>query len=381
MVKRFNSYIKEEYTDKTFTDIQGDYKVYYLLYYSFDWDDNILHMPTEIMVLNVDGQEVGMSTQDFAEYRPLIGKEEFDYNGETIVGFANDAFRNFRDQNDPGIFLKDTKKALANNMKAKAWNDFIECLTTGTLFAIITARGHEPATIREGIEYIISGFNPEQRASMIDHLKMFAYLFDQKLNSEEELIKKYLDTCEYIGVSAPSRGGTPDNPEKAKEDAFLAFVDKCNKYAKTLEDNFNSDPETVQKGERWKVIAKIGFSDDDARNVKHLEDVVKELHNEVYSNVKEFYVKDTGKEKVMKSIFHKYESKIIKFKQFINETSHQTPGLESSVLSATQLQTGRLNQSGPLNTKDPFFHQFRGQVEHLAKLSKDVKKEIKKKKS
>ena len=57
-------------------------------YYAFDWDDNIVHMPTKIVLKTEDGDEVGMSTDDFAEYRGIIGKEPFDYNGETIVGFA-----------------------------------------------------------------------------------------------------------------------------------------------------------------------------------------------------------------------------------------------------------------------------------------------------
>ena len=37
-----------------------------LKYYAFDWDDNIMHMPTKIMVLDDKGSEVGMSTEDFA---------------------------------------------------------------------------------------------------------------------------------------------------------------------------------------------------------------------------------------------------------------------------------------------------------------------------
>ena len=37
-------------------------------YYAFDWDDNIVHMPTKIVVKTEDGEEVGMSTDDFAEH-------------------------------------------------------------------------------------------------------------------------------------------------------------------------------------------------------------------------------------------------------------------------------------------------------------------------
>lgn len=378
MIKRFNQYLKEEYLDGQFKDqTGGDYKVYQLLYYAFDWDDNILHMPTEIIVLDDSGEEVGMSTQDFAEYRSMIGVEKFEYQGKNIVSFAQDAFRYFRDTVDPNIFIKDVEKALSGEMKSKAWDDFIECLTTGSLFAIITARGHEPQTIRKGVELIISRFTTEQRQSMIDHLKMFAYLFDQEINTEKDLINKYLDHCEYIGVSAPSRGGTPDNPEKAKEEAFLSFISRCDGFAKELEDNFN------EGSERWKVVAKIGFSDDDSRNVKHMDDVIKELHNETYSNVKEFYIIDTGKSEITKSVYHKYESKIVSFDNFnLNETSNQTPGTENSVLTATQFgnMTGRLNPSSAMNRQDDFYNQFRRQVDYLSKNSKELRKEFKNKK-
>ena len=40
-----------------------------LKYYAFDWDDNIVIMPTQIMLKTEDGFETGMSTKDFAEYR------------------------------------------------------------------------------------------------------------------------------------------------------------------------------------------------------------------------------------------------------------------------------------------------------------------------
>ena len=49
-------------------------------YYAFDWDDNIVHMPTKIIVKTDDGKEVGMSTDDFAEYRHDLGKKPFNYN-------------------------------------------------------------------------------------------------------------------------------------------------------------------------------------------------------------------------------------------------------------------------------------------------------------
>ena len=48
-----------------------------LKYYAFDWDDNIVVMPTRIILKTDEGNEVGMSTEDFAEYRQKIGVRAF----------------------------------------------------------------------------------------------------------------------------------------------------------------------------------------------------------------------------------------------------------------------------------------------------------------
>ena len=71
-----------------------------LKYYAFDWDDNLMYMPTKIILQDENGNEVGMSTEDFAEYRTEIGKKPFNYKGETIVGFGEDPFRYFRTAGD-----------------------------------------------------------------------------------------------------------------------------------------------------------------------------------------------------------------------------------------------------------------------------------------
>ena len=53
-----------------------------LKYYAFDWDDNLMYMPTKIILKDDNGNEVPMSTEDFAEHRHQIGKEDFDYDGQ-----------------------------------------------------------------------------------------------------------------------------------------------------------------------------------------------------------------------------------------------------------------------------------------------------------
>jgi len=392
-LKKFNTYLTEEYLQDDFYDKSGNkFRVYQLLYYAFDWDDNIFTMPTEILLQSEDGLEVGMNTEDFAHYRSLIGKERFKYLGHTIVGYGNDPFRNFRDEVDPDIFYKDVKKAMARGSFAKSYDKFIECLTTGSLFSIITARGHESGpnnnggSMRRAIEYIISNLSSEQKLSMIDHLKMFSHLYDKTIDSDERLISNYLDLCQFIGVSAPSRGGAPDNPERAKEMAFKNFVKKCDDLAKELEVNLNDDIETIKSGETWKVVAKIGFSDDDRKNWEHIDDVCKNLNNEDYSNIGEFHVIFTGEED--ERTLYKRESKIIRFSDFkkLLETSEQTPGLENSVITATPFgnMSGQLNPVDKLTRQDDFHNQFLRQTDYLTKTSKEIMsqkmKEVKRRK-
>ena len=97
-------------------------------------------------------------------------------------------------------------------------------------------------------------------------------------------------------------------------------------------------------------------------------------------NVKEFYLFDTGGDETQTTIYKK-ESIVKSFKNFnkIVETSNQSTGLESSVLTCTQFgnMTGRLNPSGPENRQDDFYNQFKRQVDYLAKNSKEMRKEIK----
>ena len=87
--------LKEIYDEK-------QQKVVVLKYYALDWDDNVMFMPTKIYLLTEDGDEIGMGTEDFAEYRgkldPKTGKaiKPFDFDGKTIIGLTNDAFKDFK---------------------------------------------------------------------------------------------------------------------------------------------------------------------------------------------------------------------------------------------------------------------------------------------
>jgi hypothetical protein len=352
MIKNFNHFISESRDSE------------YLLYYAFDWDDNILNMPTKIHMDHlVDGEWIPtkVSTAEFAEVRNDKDNWRIDYDI---------AFNEFRDQGERGdnAFLEDTKSAISQGKFGPAWSDFIECLSNGSVFAIITARGHEAPAMRKGIEWIIDNvLTEEQLYQMYNQLLKFSYIFGET-NIENErilrgqpskniLMSSYLDSCEYVGVSSPSRGGSPDNPEKAKEDALLEFKSKVNDYAQKVG-----------------ISAKIGFSDDDLKNVKHIEDLIDSLHNEQFPNIVEFVVKGTkDPENITKKVLSREET--------LTETAHQTPGMEGSVLKFTQFgnMAGQLNPSSQINRQDDFYNQFRRQIDYLAK-NKEITKDMKKRK-
>jgi len=254
---------------RLFTEAFIDEKTPDLKYYAFDWDDNIVHMPTKIILKNEDGDEVGMSTEDFAEFRTKIGKEDFDYNGEKIVGFAEDPFRNFREEGDKA-FLVDSLRA----KKGPAFEDFKEAINNGSIFAIVTARGHNPKTLKEAVyNYILQNFEGIDRDQLLKNLKKYRSFVDEKDLSDEELIKTYLDLNKYYPVSFNDEGGAT-NPEEAKVRAMDEFVNYIKEMSAILNKKAFLKKELGNKFIPTK--ATIGFSDDDPRNVevmkKHFKD-------------------------------------------------------------------------------------------------------------
>ena len=222
---------------------EPDYK-----YYAFDWDDNIVRMPTEILLLDVNGDEVGMSTDDFAEYRELIGKKEFEYKGKTIKGFSEDSFKNFRYPTGDEKFLEDVLSAPA----APSWGDFVECINGGSIFAIITARGHHPETLKKAVKvYIDANYMGISKELLVQGLDKYRMLASTSENADDDTkIDEYLDLCKFYPVSFGA--GSAASPEKAKVKALREFI----AYTRAL----NKD-----------LPVEVGFSDDDPSNIDTME--------------------------------------------------------------------------------------------------------------
>ena len=226
-------------------------------YYAFDWDDNIAMMPTKIILEDSFGDEVPMSTSDFAEYRSEIGKTKFEYNGKLVSGYSLNPFKLFRVEGDRQ-FLKDTLVAETG----PAWDDFVECLNSASIFAIITARGHTPNVMKRAVyQYIIKNFKGIRSEEVYKNLRQYNKDFDAK--GRDGSIQGYLDLCKFYPVSNERvsnslGGGSVSDPEAAKVKALEEFVRYCVKL--------NSGEEI-----------KVGFSDDDRKNMDAVE---KHFHNE-----------------------------------------------------------------------------------------------------
>ena len=221
-------------------------------YYAYDWDDNLLMMPTVIHMEKLDGEQwvpVDVSTSEFAKVRNLE-------NWRTTPT----AYSNFRD-GEGDFFMQDMLKAISTRSFGPSWKKFLECLISGSIFAIITARGHEPDTIRKGVEYIIWNIlTPEDRDEMGANLTAFQEMFLPNYDilrqtSLQTLVSAYLDKCDFVGVSSPSFAkkfpGDAASPEKAKIAALNEFIERIKSY-----------------GQKVGGEIKLGFSDDDPRNVE-----------------------------------------------------------------------------------------------------------------
>ena len=262
--------------------------------YGLDWDDNILNMPTNIYLKDDEDNVIGMPTNHFAEYRHLVGKEPFDYEGSRIVGFDNDAFRDFT---HPETFIRDTIQALKTNRFSPSFDKFKETLMYANPFSIITARGHNPEVIKKGVKYFISlVLDNSEKKIMIDNIK-------DVLNFEElsgyykiddldfnQLIDIYLDEKgEYYPVSSkefglrfnldPNKGAS--SPEQSKKLALYDFIKQVYQKVGKL----------IKSGKYESV--SVGFSDDDVKNVESMVDYIENELSKIYPEI-HFVVKLTS---------------------------------------------------------------------------------------
>lgn len=265
-------------------------KVNKLRTYIFDWDDNILHMPTKIkMDKNVGGLwvPIDVSTEDFALIRG-------DVTWRLRNNDPNVAFSNFRGYTP---FIEDVNLAISKKMFAPSMGKFREALVYANPFCVNTARGHTPKALKDGTFIFINKvFTELEKKKMVESIKK---RYDIGGDNQSKIIESYLTECgEYYPVSSEEfrekfniLNGGADSPEESKKVAIKDFIEKVLRDVGMMVDG------GYQK-------LSVGFSDDDIKNVKSVENLIIEELNEKYPNI-HFVIYDTSNKGTNKIIIQR----------------------------------------------------------------------------
>ena len=243
--------------------------------YSFDWDDNIINMPTTIKMLKKTGNEwdrVNVTTSEFARVRD-------NKNYKLDEG----AFDNFISDDS---FLSDLENGLETSSFAPSFDKFKEALMYANPISIITARGQSPEVLRKGMDLVISyTFSEEELKTMIDNIQQSIPELDGE--DPNTILKTYLDSQDYHPVTSTQfieKFGTGSesalNPEENKKIALRDYVSKIVHKAKQM---VNSEDNKLS----------MGFSDDDLGNINAIIPFIENVLQAEFPEVT-FVVYDTS---------------------------------------------------------------------------------------
>lgn len=274
---------------------QRDFK-----YYIFDWDDNILHMPTKIRLerRGEDGvwREAAVSTSTYALVRADSS------NWRAPAGGWAEAFRDFQDSPGRNNFIEDTIAALERiehgELPGPSFQTLKKTLREGRLFAIVTARGHAPETIKNAVRVFIHyALTETEREEMMANLRGYRRWLDkvEDFGRDAEELDYYLSMCRYSAVTNDSfrermsqdpvyreklaTASSAARPELAKEFAIRDFVEHV----------FHM----IQRTHSFDRSVSIGFSDDDPGNVKSVSSYIRRELARRFDGIK-FVVYDTS---------------------------------------------------------------------------------------
>lgn len=272
-------------------------------YYIFDWDDNILHMPTKIKLehRDDDGQwrMVEVSTATYT----IVRNDREHYRAPSNGGWAT-AFENFEDRPGCNNFIEDTiialEKIAHGERPGPSYNALKKTLREGRLFAIVTARGHSPSTIEKAVRVFIRyALTEEERIEMMSNLRGYRKwidgIGDDEFGTDAEELDYYLNMCRYSAVTYDGflnrMASDPiyreklacvpnaSHPELAKEFAIRDFVEHI----------FHM----LRRSGRLDRAVSIGFSDDDVGNVKSVSSYIRSELSRRFDGIK-FVVYDTS---------------------------------------------------------------------------------------
>lgn len=136
-------------------------------FYFFDFDDNIVFLTTPILVFHKEtGADLCLSSGDWARFHHTIGKSG-PYADFEIRYEDGGSFKYFRDHHPEELiklgakrqmFVEDVAAALGYpdlQWKGPSWQCFYHATFNQRPVSLITARGHHPETLKEGIRMFV----------------------------------------------------------------------------------------------------------------------------------------------------------------------------------------------------------------------------------
>ena len=241
--------------------------------YIFDFDDNIITMPSTISLQKEVSKNKylikHLSTKEYAEFN----LEESDY--ELYPNSFSDFTNRLR-------FLNQLKESISNfkETKCASYDDFKEAILSLSTICIITARGHDRKTIKDWLMILVDEtFSDEDKEVLYENLEK-DFTKDQITELEqndrisswekEQLIKdlEELSGRQLLNLYLKNQFVYAVNWEQRLEQ-FPRHKSKNTAQRKLVSlkdflDNKNLDD-----------IISIGFSDDDKKNINKISDFLK----------------------------------------------------------------------------------------------------------
>lgn len=250
-----------------------------LKYYIFDWDDNILRMPTHIHMDRWDEEQQQWvphvcSTSTFSVIRSDTQHYRFP-NGERDLAFIE-----FQDDPTPmggGTFIDDLDAALNDIASGKttpplSFDVFRKTLIEARLFAIVTARGHRVETLKSAVRRFVERvLTPVEREMMMINFRGYEYCFDgaRTFPSHVELFTRYLNLNHYHAINSTDFGArlAEEAPDLKRQEDRKRFA--IHDFVEYLVDILNRSGMNALRHP-----FSIGFSDDDPHNVAAVRDYI-----------------------------------------------------------------------------------------------------------
>ena len=270
-------------------------------YYIFDWDDNILHMPTKIVMERRDPDGVWRKTELSTASFALVRTDAEHYRCPEEGGWR-EAFSNFSDEAGPGRFIEDTIAALEKvehgEKPGPSYNTLKKTLREGRPFAIVTARGHAPETIEKAVRIFIKyALSESEREEMMSNLRGYRKWIDkaESFGTDAEELDYYLGMCRYAAVT--NAGFMKKMAEDPIYGEKLAFATRATRPELAKEFAIRDFVEHIfhmlRRNGAFSRSVAIGFSDDDKGNVRSVSNYIKAELSRRFEGIK-FVVYDTS---------------------------------------------------------------------------------------